>query len=237
MARPFMNRREAGRILAERLSQYAARSDIVVLALPRGGVPVADEVAAALDAPLDVLVVRKLGAPWNEELAIGAIASGGIGIIDSRAVEMLGISAREVDRTVAAERRELDRRERLYRQARPFPDLVGKTVVLVDDGLATGSSMRAAIEAIRSRRPARVIAAVPVASTDACEMIALVADQCVCAITPEPFNGVGAWYTDFSQTTDEEVLEVLGRADARHTPAPTQSSVLPSVPPSLLAKG
>lgn len=218
MARPFLNRREAGRILAERLGEYANRQNILVLALPRGGVPVGYEVAAALDASLDVFVVRKLGAPWNEELAIGAIASGGIGIVDRRAVELLGISQQEIDRIVAAERRELERRERLYRGGRPFPELAGKTVLLVDDGLATGSTMRVAIEAIQSRGPAKVIAAVPVASREACAIVASAADECVCAMTPEPFYGVGEWYTDFSQTTDADVLELLGRAHARPRP-------------------
>jgi len=211
----FNDRREAGRILAERLREHVPRSNVIVLALPRGGVPVAYEVAVALDAPLDVFVVRKLGAPGSEEYAIGAIASGGIGIVDERTVAMLGISRQELDRVVHRERGELDRRERLYRRGRPFPNLDGKTVVLVDDGLATGSTMRVAVEAIRSRGPAAVIAAVPVASREACAVIAAVADTCVCAMTPEPFHGVGMWYADFSQTTDEEVLELLAQGDAR----------------------
>ena len=215
MAQPFKDRREAGRILAERLHGHVPRSNVVVLALPRGGVPVAYEVAAALDAPLDVFVVRKLGVPGSEEYAIGAIASGGIGIVDERTVAMLGISRQDLDRVVHRERRELDRRERLYRRGRPFPDLAGKTVVLVDDGLATGTTMRVAIEAIRSRGPAAVIAAVPVASREACAVIAAAADKCVCAMTPEPFHGVGMWYVDFSQTTDEEVLELLAQGDTR----------------------
>ena len=220
MTHPFTNRREAGRILAERLRGHVPRSNVVVLALPRGGVPVAYEVAAALDAPLDVFVVRKLGAPGNEEYAIGAIASGDIGIVDARTVAMLGLSHQDIDRIVETERLELDRRERLYRRGRPFPDLAGKTVVLVDDGLATGATMRAAIEALRSRSPAAVIAAVPVASREACAMIAAAADDCVCALTPAPFHGVGRWYAHFSQTTDNEVLELLTRADARGLPLP-----------------
>ena len=215
MTQPFRNRREAGQILAERLRGHVPRSNVVVLALPRGGVPVAYEVAAALDAPLDVFVVRKLGAPGNEEYAIGAIASGGIGIVDATTVAMLGLSRQGVDRIVAMERRELDRRELLYRRGRPFPDLAGKTVVLVDDGLATGATMRAAIEALRSRGPAAVIAAVPVASREACAMVAAAADECVCALTPAPFYGVGKWYADFSQTTDEQVLDLLARAETR----------------------
>jgi len=221
VTRPFTNRREAGRILAERLRGHTPRSNVVVLALPRGGVPVGYEVATALDAPLDVFVVRKLGAPGNEEYAIGAIASGGIGIVDARTVAMLGLSQHDIDRIVETERRELGRREQLYRRGRPFPDLAGKTVVLVDDGLATGSTMRAAIEALRSRGPAAVIAAVPVASREACAMVAAAADECVCALTPAPFHGVGMWYADFSQTTDDEVLELLAQGDARGSPAPT----------------
>lgn len=220
MTQPFANRREAGRILAERLRGHVPRSNVVVLALPRGGVPVAYEVAAALDAPLDVFVVRKLGAPGNEEYAIGAIASGDIGIVDATTVALLGLSHQDIDRIVETERLELDRRERLYRRGRPFPDLAGKTVVLVDDGLATGATMRAAIEALRSRSPAAVIAAVPVASREACAMIAAAADECVCAMTPEPFHGVGRWYAYFSQTTDNEVLKLLALADARLSPLP-----------------
>ena len=221
MIRPFDDRREAGRILAEQLRGRVPESNIIVLALPRGGVPVAYEVAAALDAPLDVFVVRKLGAPGHEEFAIGAIASDDIGIVDARSVAMLGLSRQDIDRIVEVERRELGRRERLYRRGRPFPDLVGKTVVLVDDGLATGATMRAAIEALRSRDPAAVIAAVPVASHEACAMVAAAADACVCALTPEPFRGVGQWYADFSQTTDDEVLELLARADTRSSPSIT----------------
>jgi putative phosphoribosyl transferase len=220
MLRPFMNRREAGWILAERLRGHVPRSNVLVLALPRGGVPVAYEVATALDAPLDVFVVRKLGAPGNAEYAIGAIASGDIGIVDARTVAMLGLSRIDIDRLVHTERKELDRRERLYRRGRPFPDVAGKTVVLVDDGLATGSTMRAAIGAIRSRGPAAVIAAVPVASREACAMIATADDECVCAMTPTPFQGVGMWYVDFSQTTDNEVLELLARANARRLRLP-----------------
>ena len=227
MTQPFKDRREAGRILAERLRGHVPRSNVVVLALPRGGVPVAYEVAAALHAPLDVFVVRKLGAPGNEEYAIGAIASGDIGIVDAGAVAMLGLSQHDIDRIVEVERRELGRREQLYRRGRPFPDLVGKTVVLVDDGLATGATMRAAIEAIRSRGPGAVIAAVPVGSRDACAIVAAAADECVCVITPAPFHGVGMWYTDFSQTTDEEVLELLARGDASNTSA-RASTTLPT---------
>ena len=227
MTQPFTNRREAGRILAERLRGHVPRSNVVVLALPRGGVPVAYEVAAALDAPLDVFVVRKLGAPGNEEYAIGAIASGDIGIVDAGAVAMLGLSQHDIDRIVEVERRELGRREQLYRRGRPFPDLVGKTVVLVDDGLATGATMRVAIEALRSRGPAAVIAAVPVGSREACAMVAAAADECICVMTPASFDGVGMWYTDFSQTTDDEVLELLVRGDTSNSPSPA-STTLPT---------
>ena len=225
MTHLFRNRREAGQVLAERLRGHVPRSNVVVLALPRGGVPVAYEVATALHAPLDVFIVRKLGAPGNEEYAIGAIASGDIALVDAGAVAMFGLSRHDIDRIIEVERRELDRREQLYRRGRPFPDLTGKTVVLVDDGLATGATMRAAIEALRSRRPAAVIAAVPVASREACDMIAAAADECVCALTPVPFLGVGKWYADFSQTTDDEVLDLLAQADTRDVLSLTSGAV------------
>lgn len=227
MERPFMNRQEAGRLLADRLRDLDSRPNVLVLALPRGGVPVAFEVAAALHARLDVFVVRKLGAPWNEELAIGAIASGGIGFVDSGSVRALGISDRDIDRIVDRERRELVRREALYRRGHPFPNVAGKTVVLVDDGLATGATMFAAVKAIRSRGAAEVIAAVPVASGEACELVAAAADDCVCVITPEPLYGVGAWYVDFSQTTDDEVLALLDRADEWHAAELASASAIP----------
>jgi predicted phosphoribosyltransferase len=215
----FDDRREAGRILARQLSNYAGRSDVLVLALPRGGVPVGYEVAKLLGAPLDVFTVRKIGLPWNEELAIGAVASGDVRLLDRHAIARFGISDATLQRTIARERRELARRERLYRDERPFPNLAGKTVILVDDGLATGASARTAVEAVRTYHPARVVVAVPVASREACAMLASVADACVCVEKPEPFYAVGTWYYDFSQTTDEEVIALL-RAAAERLPKP-----------------
>jgi predicted phosphoribosyltransferase len=208
----FANRREAGRALAQRLKKYAGRDDVIVLALPRGGVPVAYEIATALDAPLDVLTVRKIGAPWNEELAIGAIASGGTVVLDTPLLRELGISQLEVDETIAREQEELQRRERLYRKGRPFPSVNGKTVILVDDGLATGATMRAAVRAMQTQDPALIVVAVPVASPEVCETMAREAGECVCAATPDRLYAVGAWYRDFSQTSDDEVRELLLRA-------------------------
>ena len=208
----FRNRAEAGRLLAERLREYAGRNDVVVLALPRGGVPVAYEVARALDAPLDVFLVRKLGVPGREELAMGAIASGGLIVLDQRIVRALGIPEQEIERIVAAEAAELRRREKAYRGDREPPQLAGKTVVLVDDGLATGSSMRAAVLAVRRHDPARVNVAVPVASPEACEEFRAEVDEIVCLLTPHPFGAVGIWYEDFSQTTDDEVRALLAQA-------------------------
>lgn len=215
MARPFVDRDEAGRLLGVRLRRDMPPGNVIVLGLPRGGLPVAAQVAAALDASLDVLVVRKLGAPGNEELAIGAIASGDSGFIDERAAAMLGVSRQDIADVLDSERRELARREALYRQGRPFPAITGKTVLLVDDGLATGSTMRAAVAALRTRGPAAVITAVPVGSPEACAEMAAVADRCVCLITPDPFYSVGAWYRDFSPVTDEEVLALLARSNVR----------------------
>jgi predicted phosphoribosyltransferase len=212
MASRFRDRTEAGRRLAGELGAYAGRRDVIVLALPRGGVPVAYEVARALGAPLDVFVVRKLGLPWHEELAMGAIASGGVRLLNEDLVRHYGIGRDTIERVTAAERAELERRERRYRGDRPFPDLTGKTVVLVDDGLATGASMRAAVEALRQEGPARVVVAVPVSAPETCDAFRDVADDIVCAITPEPFHAVGLWYEDFSQTTDEEVRDLLKRA-------------------------
>lgn len=213
----FRDRREAGQVLAERLSHYADRNDVLVLALPRGGVPVAYEVARRLHAPLDIFLVRKLGVPERPELAMGAIASGGV-IVLNDVVEALGITEKEIAETVARERIELERRERLYRNVRPPPDVRGRTVILVDDGAATGSSMRAAIAALRGLQPARIVAAVPVGSAETCAELQTEADDAICAATPEPLYGVGMWYDNFSQTTDEEVRELLNQAAKELTP-------------------
>jgi predicted phosphoribosyltransferase len=223
MASRFRDRVDAGRTLAPHLDAYAGRDDVIVLALPRGGVPVAAEVARAIAAPLDVFVVRKLGVPMYPELAMGAIASGGITVIDRELIRKLGISDQQLARVADAEQRELERREIRYREGRPFPDLRGRTVILIDDGLATGATMAAAAEAVRAQQPARLVVAVPVASPDTCEAFRGVADEIVCAVTPEPFHAVGLWYEDFSQTTDEEVHDLLADAarDRPATPRPT----------------
>jgi putative phosphoribosyl transferase len=215
----FRNRIDAGRQLAAALAKYANRPDVIVLGLPRGGIPVAAEVARALHVPLDVFVVRKLGVPGHEEYAMGAIASGGVRLLNRRTVAAAGLTPAQVESVTAAERAELERRERSYRGDRPFPDLTGKTIILVDDGLATGASMRAAIEALRQERPARIVVAVPVAAPETCQAFRHVADEIVCAATPEPFYAVGRWYDDFSQTTDQEVHELLASARA---PSPQQ---------------
>jgi putative phosphoribosyl transferase len=212
--RVFNDRVEAGQVLAERLKHYADRLDVIVLALPRGGVPVAYEVAKALHAPMDVFIVRKLGIPGYEELAMGAVASGGARVLNDQVVRGLSIPDSVIDAVANWELRELERRERLYRGNRPPPDVRGKTVILVDDGLATGSTMLAAVQALRKLGPARIVVAVPVASLDTCELLNEYVDETVCATTPEPFYAVGLWYRDFSQTTDEEVRELLERSAA-----------------------
>jgi erythromycin esterase-like protein/predicted phosphoribosyltransferase len=208
----FRERTHAGQLLAERLREYAGRDDVVVLGLPRGGVPVAYEVARALDAPLDVFLVRKLGVPGHEELALGAIATGGTRVLNQQVLDSIDIPEEWLGAIDAKERRELDRRERAYRGDRPPPDLTGRTVILVDDGLATGSTMWAAVHAVRQDRPAKVVVAVPVAAPEVCEALRSQADEVVCLVTPGPFQAVGAWYEDFSQTTDEEVRDLLRRA-------------------------
>lgn len=215
----FKNRSEAGRFLAEQLSAYANRPDTLVLALPRGGVPVAYEVAKALGAPLDVFQVRKLGLPGHEELAMGAIATGGVRVRNPEVVEYLRIPDEVIDEVTARERRELERRERLYREGRPALSPRGRVVILVDDGLATGSTMRAAILALRQQQPASIVVAVPVAAKQTCEELRAVADEVVCAVTPDPFYAVGLWYEDFAQTTDEEVRELLALAENKRTAA------------------
>jgi putative phosphoribosyl transferase len=212
--RRFRDRTEAGRLLAELLREYAGRDDVVVLALPRGGVPVGYEVARELGAPLDVFVVRKLGVPGHEELAMGAIATGGLLVLDEDLVRTLGIAEDELQRVVEAELRELERRDAEYRGDREPPDLQGKTVILVDDGLATGSTMRAAALAVRRLNPARLVVAVPVAAEETCNAFRDVVDDIVCGVTPKPFRAVGLWYEDFSQTTDEQVRELLAGAGA-----------------------
>lgn len=208
----FRDRREAGRLLAARLTAYANRPDVLVLALPRGGVPVAYEVARALGAPLDVFLVRKLGVPGQEELAMGAVATGGVRVINNQIVHALRIPDHMIDMVAAKEQEELARRERLYRGDRPPPDVRGRIVILVDDGLATGASMHAAITALRQHQPARIVVAVPTAAPETCEALRAQVDDVICAITPEPFYSVGLWYGDFSQTTDEEVKDLLARS-------------------------
>jgi len=209
---PFHDRAEAGRSLAERLRNYARRDDVVILALPRGGVPVGFEVAKALEAPLDVFIVRKLGLPGQEELAMGAIASSGGIVLNEDVVAMAHVPRRVIGQVAAEERQELIRREREYRGDRPPPDLAGKICILVDDGLATGASMKAAAMALRERGPARVVVAVPVAAASTCVEFRQIVDEVVCAMSPEPFHAVGLWYEDFSQTSDQEVRELLVKA-------------------------
>jgi len=216
--RPFADRREAGREVASMLRKYAGRDDVVVLALPRGGVPVAFEIAEAIDAPLDIFVVRKLGMPGHPEYAMGAIASGGIRVISDDVIRWYGISPAAIDAVAREELAELERREREYRRGRPMTDLHGRTAILVDDGLATGSTMRAAVQAVRALGPARVVVAVPVGAPSTCEEFTDITDETVCARTPEPFSAVGLWYRDFSQTTDDEVRTLL-EEHARHVRA------------------
>jgi putative phosphoribosyl transferase len=208
----FRDRFDAGRQLATRLDHYAHRADVLVLALPRGGLPVAYEVARALDAPMDVFLVRKLGLPGHEELAMGAVASGGLRVLNRDVVDVLLVPDRVIDAVAAEELRELERRERAYRDDRPPPDVSDKTVILVDDGLATGSTMRAAARALRQQKPNRLVVAVPVAAPETCDSLGQELDEIVCAITPDPFYGVGLWYQDFSQVTDDEVRDLLNRA-------------------------
>jgi len=209
---PFRDRTEAGRLLAQKLREYANRDDVVMLALPRGGVPVAYEVANTLNVPLDIFLVRKLGLPGNEELAMGAIASGGVRVLNEEVVRALNIPDEIVDEVAEKEERELERREREYRGGRPPVDVRGRTAILIDDGLATGSSMRAAALALRINQPAQIVVAVPVGAPSTCAEFESEVDKVVCAVTPEPFWGVGQWYRDFSQTSDEEVRDLLRRA-------------------------
>ena len=210
----FRDRSHAGVVLARSLAAHAGRPDVVVLGLARGGVVVASAVAAALRVPLEVFLVRKLGVPGREELAMGAIASGGVRVLNRDVVRLLGITDDAIEAVAQREQQELERREDLYRGQRPSVDLRGKTVVLVDDGLATGASMRAAVTAVKAREPSRVVVAVPTAAPEACAEIGHLVDEIVCTATPDPFGGVGAWYEDFSQTSDDEVRRLLNEASA-----------------------
>ena len=213
--RRFHDRHHAGQLLAARLGAYAARADVLVLALPRGGVPVAFEVARALGAPLDVFTVRKLGLPGHEELAFGAIATGGVRVLDQALIDLLRLPEHAIDQVIAAERRELERRERAYRDDLPPPRVTGRTVIVVDDGLATGATMRAAVEALRSQAPARIVVAVPTGAAETCEALRPLVDDLVCLSTPTPFRAVGLSYEDFGPTTDREVLQLLAAASER----------------------
>ena len=210
----YADRREAGQELAGQLHEYATREDVIVLALPRGGVPVAYEVARALAAPLDVFLVRKLGTPGHRELAMGAIASGGVKVLNDEVVRYLGITRDQIEAVAREEQRELERRESAYRGDHPLPSLDGKIVILVDDGLATGSTMRAAVQAVKQQHPSRVVVAVPVGARETCEELRALADEVVCGRTPTPFSAVGQWYANFDQTTDAEVRDLLDRHTA-----------------------
>ena len=203
---------------AELLPRYGGRSDVLVLGLPRGGVPVAFEMAVALDAPLDVFVVRKLGLPGHEEFGIGAIASGGVRVVDESVLRAYGVDPRTLEEIAEREQRELERRERRYRDDRPFPAIQDRVVILVDDGLATGSTMRAAVAALRAEGPREIVVAVPVGAPETCSAMARLADDVVCLMTPEPFYAVGLWYENFDQTDDAEVHDLLERAAMRAVP-------------------
>jgi putative phosphoribosyl transferase len=209
MELPVENRQVAGQALAQALDAYHGRDDVIVLALPRGGVPVALEIALALGAPLDLMLVRKLGTPGQEELAMGAIASGGGRVMNEDIVQMLAISPQTIEQVAEQESRELQRRERAYRGDRPWPKLANKCVILVDDGLATGATMRASVKAVREQQPARIVVAVPVAPADTIARLREEADEVICLAEPEPFRAIGLWYVDFSQVSDDEVREML----------------------------
>jgi len=210
----FRDRTEAGKYLATKLLSYKDRPDVLVLALPRGGVPVAFEVAQALRVALDIFLVRKLGVPGHEELAMGAISTGGVRVLNEDTVDYLRIPEHVIDAIAAEELKELERRELAYRGNRAEPDVKGKTVILIDDGLATGSTIRAAAQALRQQQPARIVVAVPVSAPETCDEYRIGVDEIICAVTPEPFLGVGMWYLDFPQTTDDEVRDLLERARA-----------------------
>jgi putative phosphoribosyl transferase len=208
----FPNREQAGKRLAEALSEYEDGSNVLVLALPRGGVPVGAEVAHALGAPLDLMLVRKLGVPGHEELAMGAVATGGVRVLNDDVVGALGLHEEAIEAVARRERRELERRDHAYREGRPAPEVAGRTVILVDDGLATGATMRAAVAALKKRNPRRIVVAVPVAPKETCEVLRSEADEVACLSAPDPFMAIGVWYEDFPQLTDDEVRELLGRA-------------------------
>jgi putative phosphoribosyl transferase len=212
MERAFANRTEAGRLLAEELKAYASRNDVVVLGLPRGGVPVAYEVAKHLHVPFDVFIVRKLGVPGFEELAAGAIASGGVRVLNEDVVRAIPYAAEAIEAVTAKETAELQRREQIYREGRPAPALRDKIVILVDDGVATGATMRAAVKALRERSAAKIVVAVPVGPPDTCDELAREADEAICLTTPPFFQAVGQYYEDFSQTSDDDVRELLTKA-------------------------
>lgn len=219
---PFADRAQAGRLLAAALRDYAGRSDALVLALPRGGVPVAFEIAAAIHAPLDLLLVRKLGTPGHPELAMGAIASGGVRVLNWDVVEACGISEAAIEVVERQEHRELERRERVYRGDRAPPQFAGRCVIVVDDGIATGATMRAAVQALRQGRPGRIVVAVPVGARETIDALRQEADDVTCLAMPEPFTAIGCWYRKFPPTSDEEVKELLGRASGL-TPAACES--------------
>jgi putative phosphoribosyl transferase len=215
----FRDRADAGQQLGRRLSNYAGRSSVIVLALPRGGVPVACEVALQIKAPMDVWLVRKLGVPGHPELAMGAITEGGIRVLNRGVISMFEVSGNVIEQVARREQLELERRARLYRGDRPAPTVRGRIVILIDDGLATGSTMQAAVAALRQRAPAQIIVATPVGATTTCEELRQIADDVVCLSTPEPFNAVGLWYEDFSETSDEEVTRLLSAATLTQVPS------------------
>jgi predicted phosphoribosyltransferase len=219
MSLPFQDRSDAGRQLAAQLTAYRDRPDVLVLALPRGGVPVAYEVARALGAPLDLIIVRKLGLPGHEELAMGAVSSNGVPVLNDEVVDAFEISPETIARTAGLERQEIERMDKTYRGGRPAPDVRGRTVIVVDDGLATGSTMRAAVRALRQQQPARIVVAVPVAALATCEQLKHDVDEIVCTETPANFYAVGLWYADFAQVSDEQLCELLERARNPHPAA------------------